>query len=184
MTEPRRHGLSDQGRASCPPLVELLWFEGCANHRAARRLLEDVLASLASDAAILEIDASDREVAVLHQFPGSPTIRIDGRDVDPSFRDPGDYSPRCRLYWTSAGLRGVPERAWIEAALLASSAGGWAGRPPGGIGPPLTDHSTLPIQIAGIPGAFHIPARPQLAPCRTQSAPNTSTTGARHENGR
>ena len=49
--------------------------------------------------------------------PGSPTIRIDGVDVPPGFSDPGDYTPRCRVYWTNAGLRGVPERSWIEAAL-------------------------------------------------------------------
>jgi hypothetical protein len=31
--------------------------------------------------------------------------------------DPGDRAPRCRLYRTSAGLRGMPEAAWIESAL-------------------------------------------------------------------
>jgi hypothetical protein len=53
-------------------------------------------------------------------FLGSPTIRVDGRDVDPSYRDPADYTPRCRVYWTAAGLRGLPERAWVESALQAS----------------------------------------------------------------
>jgi hypothetical protein len=42
---------------------------------------------------------------------------VDGHDVDPRFTDPGDYWPRCRVYWTSSGLRGRPEREWIEAAL-------------------------------------------------------------------
>lgn len=51
------------------------------------------------------------------RFPGSPTIRIDGRDVDPTYVDPGDYTPRCRLYRTSEGLRGLPECRWIEDAL-------------------------------------------------------------------
>lgn len=59
------------------------------------------------------------ELAAL-RLPGSPTIRIDGRDVDPSYRDPVDYTPRCRLYRTSGGLRGLPERAWVGAALRAS----------------------------------------------------------------
>ncbi len=97
--------------------IELLWFSDCPNHDQARRLLQEVVADLAPGTPIRDIDATDPGVARAHRFPGSPTIRIDGRDVDPAFRDPGDYTPRCRIYWTAAGPRGVPERGWIEAAL-------------------------------------------------------------------
>jgi len=38
-------------------------------------------------------------VAEQLRFPGSPTIRVDGRDVQPGFEDPADYTSRCRLYW-------------------------------------------------------------------------------------
>ena len=97
--------------------IELLWFADCPNHEAARGLLRDVVAERASGTPIADIDATDPKVALAHQFPGSPTIRIDGRDVDPRFVDPGDYTPRCRVYWTDAGLRGIPDRRWIEDAL-------------------------------------------------------------------
>ena len=98
--------------------VELLWFEGCANHPAARQMLEEVIAELAPGTEIKDIDATDPVVAERVRFPGSPTIRIDGRDVDPSYKEPGDYTPRCRLYRTDAGLRGLPERRWIEEVLV------------------------------------------------------------------
>lgn len=97
--------------------VELLWFRGCANYRAARQMLEDAIAEVAPGTPIAEVDATDPAVAERLRFPGSPTIRIDGRDVDPSYVDPGDYTPRCRLYRTGDGLRGLPERRWIEDAL-------------------------------------------------------------------
>lgn len=100
--------------------VELLWFSDCANHPAARRMLQDVIDELAPGTPIREIDATDAAIAERLHFPGSPTIRVDGRDVDPSFIDPGDYTPRCRLYWTDAGLRGLPERRWIESALVSN----------------------------------------------------------------
>jgi hypothetical protein len=101
-----------------PPLrADLLWFDECPNHAAARGLLTDALGEMAPGTTIGDIDATDPAVALLHRFPGSPTIRINGEDVDPAFHDPGDYTPRCRLYWTSDGLRGLPERAWIDAAL-------------------------------------------------------------------
>jgi hypothetical protein len=80
-------------------------------------MVEEVIAELAPDTTFLSIDATDPAVAAAQRFPGSPTIRVDGRDVDPSFRDPGDYTPRCRIYWTSTGPRGMPDRSWIEAAL-------------------------------------------------------------------
>ncbi len=97
--------------------VELLWFSGCANHPAAQRLLEAVIAEVTPGTPIRQVDASDPAVAERLRFPGSPTIRVDGRDVDPTYKDPGDYTPRCRLYRTGAGLRGLPERGWIVEAL-------------------------------------------------------------------
>jgi hypothetical protein len=97
--------------------VELLWFSDCANHPAARTMLEAVIADAAPGTPIRDVDATDPATAARVRFPGSPTIRVDGRDVDPGFVDPGDYTPRCRLYRTSDGLRGVPERSWIEVAL-------------------------------------------------------------------
>jgi hypothetical protein len=102
------------------PRVDLLWFEDCPNHAAARAMVRDVVGELVPEAVIDDIDATDPAVAQRHRFPGSPTIRIDGRDVDPSFEDPGDYTPRCRLYRTSAGIGGLPERAWIAEALRSS----------------------------------------------------------------
>ena len=99
--------------------VVFLWFGGCPNHRVARAMVQDLLRRLAPDATFEDVDATDAAVAERHRFPGSPTVRIDGTDVEPGFADPGDYTPRCRLYRTAAGLRGVPDPAWIEALLQA-----------------------------------------------------------------
>lgn len=100
--------------------VELLWFADCVNHPAARSMLEEVIDEVAPGTLIRDVDASDPAIATKVRFPGSPTIRVDGRDVDPTYVDPGDYTPRCRLYRTSAGLRALPERAWLVDALTAS----------------------------------------------------------------
>jgi hypothetical protein len=107
------------------PRVELLRFQDCPNHPAARVLLDELLSELAPGTAVEDIDATEPAVAQRHRFPGSPTIRIDGWDVDPSFEDPGDYTPRCGVYWTADGLRGIPERARVEAAIVESLDRGW-----------------------------------------------------------
>lgn len=98
-------------------VVELLWFSECPNHPAARAMLEQVIADIVPGTPIRDVDVTDPATAAGLRFPGSPTIRVDGRDVDPGYVDPGDYTPRCRLYRTSDGLRSLPERSWIEDAL-------------------------------------------------------------------
>lgn len=97
--------------------VEFLWSDGCPNREATRRLLVEVVEGVAPGTPVIEIDASDPSIAAVHRFPGSPTVRVDGRDVEPGHVDPGDYSPRCRLFRTPEGLAGIPPRSWIEEAL-------------------------------------------------------------------
>ena len=108
--------------------VELLSFSECPNHPAARALLEEVIADVAPGTPIRDLDATDPAAAASLCFPGSPTIRVDGRDVDPGYVDPGDYTPRCRRYRTSEGLRGLPERSWIEDALRRGQPSGGSSR--------------------------------------------------------
>ena len=81
-----------RARTEPGPRVELLWFQDCPNYGAVRAMLGDLLTELAPTTTVEDIDATDPAVAERHEFPGSPTIRVDGRDVDPSFQDPGDYT--------------------------------------------------------------------------------------------
>ncbi len=97
--------------------IELLWFDDCPNHHAARELLADVLVQNSVDDKIVAIEVPDQATGERVKFSGSPTIRIDGVDVDPGFEDTGDYTPRCRVYLTAEGFKGVPERGWIEQAV-------------------------------------------------------------------
>jgi hypothetical protein len=97
--------------------IEFLWFSDCPNHATTRELLAAAVDRLVPGTPIFDIDATDPSVATGLRFPGSPTIRVDGVDIEPGFVDPGDYTPRCRLYRTSAGLRGIPDPAWIEDAF-------------------------------------------------------------------
>ena len=62
--------------------VELLWSPGCAQAGELRRRLSE-----ASRAEGVELDVADREVSTPEQaralrMPGSPTVRVGGRDVE------------------------------------------------------------------------------------------------------
>ena len=94
--------------------VELLWWEGCPSYPEARELLEDVLAGRA-EIEMREVH-SDEEAAALG-FPGSPTILVDGRDVDPAGAH-GQPSLSCRIYHLPDGrISPVPSREQLEEAL-------------------------------------------------------------------
>jgi hypothetical protein len=97
--------------------VELLWFDGCPNHEKAEAMVRQVASGLGVTVDIERIEVPDEETGVAYCFPGSPTIRVEGVDVEPGWEPCEDCTPRCRVYATSEGLRGVPEEAWVEQAL-------------------------------------------------------------------
>lgn len=97
--------------------IELLWFQGCPNHVAAERLTRQRMASLGVTATIARVEVRDETDGRAVCFPGSPTIRVDGIDVEPGWAPCLDCTPRCRLYPTADGLRGLPETVWIDDAL-------------------------------------------------------------------
>ena len=100
-----------------PERIELLFWDGCPSHPEALALLEDVLdeKGVATGVELREVH-SQAEADEL-QFPGSPTIRFDGRDVDPSGAD-GPPSLTCRIYRLPDGrVSPVPSRVQLEEAL-------------------------------------------------------------------
>jgi hypothetical protein len=97
--------------------IEFLWFDDCPNHGRAEQMLRALMAERGIEAEIENINVSDLVIGERVKFAGSPSIRIDGVDVEPDYVESGDYTPRCRLYATSEGLRGLPEREWVAAAL-------------------------------------------------------------------
>ena len=63
-------------------------------------------------------EESERE-----RFLGSPTVRVDGRDVDPGAGERSDYGLKCRLYRSEEhSLSPVPPGEWIRSALEATHA--------------------------------------------------------------
>jgi hypothetical protein len=102
--------------------IDLLWFEDCPNHGAAERMLSEVLAEFGVSDPIVRTEVPDEATGNLLTFPGSPTIRIDGVDVEPGWEPCEDCTPRCRLYMTSEGLRGLPEVQWVRSAVASALA--------------------------------------------------------------
>jgi len=105
------------------PHVELLWWAGCPSWEEARRLVRDEMAAAGLDPERLEVrEIHTDEVAEQERFAGSPTIRIDGHDV----QDAGDQpiGLTCRIYRLQDGrISALPDPADLRNALRDATEG-------------------------------------------------------------
>ena len=97
--------------------VELLWWEGCPSHPEALADLERVLREEGVPADVTRVEIEDDEQARRERFPGSPTIRIDGRDIVPP-EEGEPYSLTCRVYRRRDGrISPVPDPEDVRDAV-------------------------------------------------------------------
>jgi hypothetical protein len=102
------------------PLIEVLHVRDCPHHAGALALVERVRAELGIDAELHSSLIGDQAAAERARFPGSPTIRVDGRDIEPGSEPPSEISVACRLYRLEHRLAGQPAEQWVRDALLAA----------------------------------------------------------------
>jgi hypothetical protein len=106
-----------QPPAHTGPVVELLTVAGCPNRDAALALILHIRAQLASTAQVQVIEVPDQQAAQQLRFLGSPTIRVDGHDIEPGADGQHEYVHACRLYQGPHSLRGLPDEDWLRRAL-------------------------------------------------------------------
>ena len=99
------------------PLVELLYFDGCPNYIAARELVESVAAELGIKVEVRLVEVPTFKDAERMCFLGSPTIRVDGHDVEPGADEREGFQLACRVYRTETGFAGQPSAEWVRMAL-------------------------------------------------------------------
>ena len=68
------------------------------------------------------VEVADAEAAERFRFLGSPSVRVDGRDVEPGAEERSDFVLSCRVYRSERGLVGQPKAVWIRHALSAATA--------------------------------------------------------------
>jgi hypothetical protein len=100
------------------PLIEVLYVRDCPNYAGALALVERVCVELGIDAELRSSLIGDQAAAERARFPGSPTIRVDGRDVEPGSQPPSEISLACRLYRLEHRFAGQPAEQWVRDALL------------------------------------------------------------------
>ena len=92
--------------------IEILYVPGCPNYQPTLERIQDVLASESVRGEIHGVPVSTEAQAKALQFPGSPTVRVNGRDVEPGKTSAAGLA--CRLY---ANLTGVPSEQLLRVAV-------------------------------------------------------------------
>ncbi len=99
--------------------IEVLYVPNCPNHAVALERLREILSAESFKKIASEVLVRDVEMAQLLKFPGSPTIRINGQDVEPQSGKAASFGLMCRLYSDGSG---APSTQRLRAAI--NEAGG------------------------------------------------------------
>lgn len=103
-----------------PAVIDVLYFEGCPNHEPALELVRGIAAETTPHPLVREIEIRDVADAQRRSFLGSPTIRVNGRDIEPGAGERNDFGMSCRRFATPSGASAIPEPEWITTALAGS----------------------------------------------------------------
>jgi LmbE family N-acetylglucosaminyl deacetylase len=100
-----------------------VWWRGCPSWEQAIELVRAEMQQAGLDPMSLRLrEVRDEEEAEALDFAGSPTVLVDGRDIE----DPGDQ-PRgltCRVYRLRDGrVSPLPDRAGVREALIEATGG-------------------------------------------------------------
>jgi hypothetical protein len=102
--------------------VEVLYLADCPSHHAAVKLVRDILTTQGVVADVQEVLVTDGRMADELKFPGSPTIRVNGRDVASESSGEQTFALSCRLY-PGTQQPGVPPVEMVRRAVTEAAAG-------------------------------------------------------------
>ncbi len=97
--------------------IELLYFDGCLGYQTALKYLREVIAEKKLGVGVEMVKIENDEQAVARRFLGSPSIRLNGRDIEPGAGGIKDFSMRCRLYLEDDKVNELPSKKMIHRAI-------------------------------------------------------------------
>lgn len=96
--------------------VSFLYYEDCPSHNLALERLRKVMAEEDTPGEVEAVKVETEEQARELRFVGSPTIRVDGQDID--LPTESRYALTCRVYRLEDGrISPLPAKDMIRRAL-------------------------------------------------------------------
>lgn len=97
-----------------PRYVELLYFGGCPSYKTVWSDLLELITDHDLDVLVRPIKIDSAETADALRFAGSPSVRVDGVDLE-DYCGPGVMA--CRIYEENAG-QGWPSKTLLRERLV------------------------------------------------------------------
>src|SRR6266436_7957884 len=103
--------------------IEVLYFDGCPNHKPAVERVQELLREEGVSAELLEVNVGDASIVQQVGFLGSPSVRVNGLDVEPEARAAREYGMMCRTYAVNGRREGLPSREMLHHAIREAQSG-------------------------------------------------------------
>jgi len=103
--------------------IEVLHFDGCPNHKPAVERAQELLREEGVSAEVVEVNVSDASIAQEVGFLGSPSVRVNGLDVEAEARTAREYGMMCRTYLVNGRREGLPSREMLGQAIREANSG-------------------------------------------------------------
>lgn len=97
--------------------VEVLYFGGCPNHEPTVKRVREVLRAEAIMDDVKEVEVPDPETAGRLRFLGSPSVRVNGVDIEAGALASESFALMCRTYGDGCCRSGIPPLDLIRQAI-------------------------------------------------------------------
>ena len=98
--------------------IEVFYIEGCPNNQPTVERVEAMLKDLGVAGEVVKSPIHDPAMASALRFLGSPTVHLNGVDLEPSARSSNEFGFMCRTYLDGPRREGIPSRTLIREVLL------------------------------------------------------------------
>lgn len=98
--------------------IEFMYSKATGRSKEAEEALRQAIEATEVQAEVIYTEVLDSEDARAKKFLGSPTIRVEGIDVEYGEREPDEYQAGARYYNTLQGWKPYPHARLIANTIL------------------------------------------------------------------
>jgi hypothetical protein len=103
--------------------IDVYVSRSCSHREETQRLVAEAVAEAnAEGIEVATVEVEGPEDARTKKVFGSPTVRVNGVDVEYGDREPEETSAGCRYYSTPDGWKPVPTRGMITRSIAVARA--------------------------------------------------------------
>ncbi len=98
--------------------IELLYFEGCPSFGKADEYIREITEEEGLDRDYEMINVQTDKKGYTLKFLGSPTILVNGKDIEEGVPEAESFRLKCRVYQIDGRLMSCPPKEFIRTAIL------------------------------------------------------------------